>query len=104
MNLHHFQYFDPTKKSAKINSFSSIPYWLRFIKKSAHAHNVFFGLGFWASLERRVDEIKNSKVKSFYNYLTHYLLAITEFSIFWDTNPRLSGKCSRIDDFLTSPL
>ena len=30
-------------------------------KKSAHAHNVFFGFDFCASLERQVDEIKNSK-------------------------------------------
>ena len=32
-------------------------------KKSVHAHNVFFYFGFWASPERRVDEIKNSKSK-----------------------------------------
>ena len=44
-----------------IISFSGIPFWLRFIKKSAHAHNVFFRFGFRASLERKVDEIKNSK-------------------------------------------
>ena len=60
MNLHHFPNFDLTKKSAKKNiiSFSGIIYWLRSIKKSAQAHSVFFG--FWASLERRVDKIKNS--------------------------------------------
>ena len=48
MKLHHFPYFDPTKKSTKKNiiSFSGIPYWLRSIKKSAHEHNVFFGSGF----------------------------------------------------------
>ena len=31
-------------------------------KKSAHAHNVFFGFGLWALLAR---------IKSFYNYLAH---------------------------------
>ena len=88
MNLHHFPFFWPNQKireKKNIIRFSSIPYSLRpFEKKYEHAHNAFFDLGFWALLKRRVDEIKNSKIKSFYNYLslTHHLPAITEFSIF----------------------
>ena len=39
-------------------------------KKSAHAHNVFFGFGFCALLERRVDEIGNRKSKIIL-YLPH---------------------------------
>ena len=64
MNLHHVP-FDPTKISAKkhIISFSGIPYDCAPYNKSAHAHIVFYGFGFWALLERRVDEIKNSKSK-----------------------------------------
>ena len=38
----------------------------------------FFGFGFWASLEPRVDEIIKSKSKFIYIYLTHHLPAITE--------------------------
>ena len=62
MNLHNFPYFYPTKKSAKNVSVAFLidcaP-----LKESVHAHNVFFGFDFWASLERRVDEIKNSEIK-----------------------------------------
>ena len=79
MNLHHFPYFDPTKKSSE-KSFSGIPYLLHSIKKSARAHNVFFSFGFWASLERRS---KIVKVKSFYNYPTHHLQATIEISNFF---------------------
>ena len=32
-------------------------------KKSAHEFNLFSVFGFWASLERSFDEIKNSKSK-----------------------------------------
>ena len=39
-------------------AFSGIPYCVRSIEKSTHAHNVFFGC--CALLEPRVDEIKNS--------------------------------------------
>ena len=38
--------------------FCGFPFGLRSIKKTAHAHNVFFGFVFSASLELRVDEIK----------------------------------------------
>ena len=64
------------------------PYRLRSIKNSAHAHKVFLGLGFWVFGHRwSVGLIKSKKVKvkSFYNYLSHHLPAITEFSIFWAT-------------------
>ena len=64
MNLNHFQYFDHTKKiSKKINLAAFLidcaP--LKKFAQSAHAHNVIFSFGFWALLERRVDEIKNEK-------------------------------------------
>ena len=86
MNLHYFPYFDPTKKSAKKyykfqrHSLSTALH----KKKSAHAHNVFFGFGFWASL---VDEIKNIKSTTFaryhriLNFLGHpnvYIVDVTE--------------------------
>ena len=52
-------------------------------KKNAHAHNVFFGDSLCALLERMgLIKSKIVKVKSFYNYITHHLPAITEFSIF----------------------
>ena len=39
--LHHFPYFDPTKKSAK-KSFSGIPYWLQSIKKNLRMRTMYF--------------------------------------------------------------
>ena len=44
-------------------------------KKTAHAHNAFFGFGFWTSLECRVDEIKNSKSDMIIK-LSHLLFAL----------------------------
>ena len=45
------------------------------------AHNVSFGFGLWASLERRVDEIKNSKseitLKLFALYYRIFILSGT---------------------------
>ena len=63
-----FSIFWPKQKIRKF--FLMIPYWLRSIKKSAHAHNVFFGFGFWALLARIVDEIENSRSKIIL-YLPH---------------------------------
>ena len=64
MNLHNFPYFtqpkNPQKKYYKFQQHSLLT---ALHKKSTHAHNVFFGFGFCALLERRVDEIKNSKSK-----------------------------------------
>ena len=86
-NLHHFPYFDPTKKSAIIffYNFQRHSYNICASSVTAHAHNAIFVILVWALLARIVDEIENSKSKSFYNYLTHHLPAITEFSFFWDT-------------------
>ena len=57
MNLHHFPYSTNQKiREKKYHKF-------QLHSLSAHAHNVFFGFGFCALLERRVDEIKNSKNK-----------------------------------------
>ena len=60
-----FSIFDPTKKSTKKKYFKFQQHFffgaLHKRKNSLHAHNVFLGSGFWASLERRVDEIKTSK-------------------------------------------
>ena len=84
MNSHNFPNFDPIKKSTKKNiiSFIGIPYWLCSIKKSAHAHNIFFCFCFWASLECRVDEIKNCKSEFLFFLISSPILPpITEFSI-----------------------
>ena len=77
MNLQHFPYFDPTKNPRKkITSFSGIPYWLRSIKKIAHAHNVFLGFGFfWHRWNVGLMKSKIVKVKLFCIHLP----AITEF-------------------------
>ena len=66
MNLHHFSYFDPTKKSAIffVIIFRGIPYWLRYMKKNLRVRTMyFFGFGFWALLAPIFDEIENSKSK-----------------------------------------
>ena len=83
MNLHHFPYFDPTKKSAKKNiiRFSGIPYWLRSIKNICACAQRIFGHNWSIGLMKS----KIVEVKSFYNYLTHHLPAIREFSICWAT-------------------
>ena len=44
-------------REKKYYKFQCIPYWLRSIK------NLRMRFGVWASLERRVDEIKNSESK-----------------------------------------
>ena len=64
MNLHNFPYFDPTKKSAKKKYYKFQRHSLLTVLHKKHAHNLFFVyFGSGASLERRVDKIKNSKSK-----------------------------------------
>ena len=79
-----FSIFDPTKKSMK-----------KILQVSAafFIESAFFGFGFWALLERRVDEIKNRYSEIIFDsYLTHHLPAISEFSIFsGDTNAHVCG-------------
>ena len=83
MNLHHFLYFDPTKKSPKKKlKFQWHSLLAALHKKSAHAHNVFFGFCFWPSLERKVDENKNSNSK-----ITSPIICplSQNFQLQWDT-------------------
>ena len=63
MNLHHFSYFDPTKKirdffyNFQRHSLTALH------EKSTDAHNVFFGFGFCALRGRIDDEMESSKSK-----------------------------------------
>ena len=81
MNLHHFPYFDPTKKSTK-KVLVSAAFLIDCtpLKKICACAQRIFGFGFWASLKSKI-----VKLKSFYNYLTHHLPAITEFFNFFET-------------------
>ena len=72
MNLHHFPYFDPTKKSAKkiVILFSGILYIscapLRKLQQPLlhmRPSTQYLEFGFWALLGRIVEKIKNSKNK-----------------------------------------
>ena len=70
--------------------------------------NLYFGFGFWASLERKIDEIKNSYSEIIFK-LPHLLFApITEFSIFVGHpnahNPRAAGKKLRFFFYNFRPM
>ena len=56
MNLHNFPHFYPTKKIY-------YKFQLHSLLTALHKKNLRMGFGFCASLERRVDEMKNSKSK-----------------------------------------
>ena len=73
MNLHHFPYFDPTKNPRK----KCYKFQRHSVLAALHKN-----LGFGASLERRVDEIKNSKSK-----ITSPIICQLShnFHFFWDT-------------------
>ena len=82
-----FSIFYLTKKSTKkYLKFQQHSLLTALHKKSAYAHNEFFGFGFCASLQSvGLMKSKIVKVKSFYNHLTHHFPAITEFPIVWAT-------------------
>ena len=84
MNLHDFPYFTQPKNSQFIDKLQRNSLLTALHKKNLRMRiTFFFGLGFCALLERRVDEIKNSKSKIIiYIYLIHHLFATTQFSIF----------------------
>ena len=94
VNLHHFSYFDPTKKSAKFFKiiFSGI---LTFhaphcFRECAQRNNR--NLGFEQRSLEQWTKSKIVKVKSFYNNLTHHMPRLTYFFL---GHPNVHGTALR---------
>ena len=83
-----FSIFYPTKNPRKKNviSFSVISYLLRSIKQNLRIRTTyFFGFGFCALLERRVDKIKNSESKILLKLPRPSFARYHRIFNFWDT-------------------